>query len=92
MKVSVSRIYVYILDRMAQLLVHIDADLKRKLKTKLAAEGKTFKTWAEEMAHLYLREREPDRRVVKKHPPSEERDTVHPQTGYVRSDYNVEED
>lgn len=81
---------------MAQLLVHIDADLKRKLKVKLAAEGKTFKTWAEEMARDYLGETvttAPDRRVAKPHPPaSEDRDTVHPQTGYPSRDYNVEED
>lgn len=39
---------------MAQLLVHMDPALKRRLKARLAQEGRTFRAWVEDMARKYL--------------------------------------
>lgn len=86
---------MFIYDQMAQLLVHIDPDLKRNLKAKLAREGKTLKSWVTQMAQAYLGEPviergpssvpRPD--VTRREPP-----VVHPQTGPIQSTYNLEED
>ena len=51
---------------MAQLLVHIDSDLKQKLKAKLAREGKTLRVWVTEQAIQYLQPAEPPRPNVTK--------------------------
>ena len=67
---------------MAQLLVHIDDDLKRELKTRLASEGRTLRSWVEEQAQDYLAAHE----VTPVSPPSPTPHrpasaVVHPQTG-----------
>jgi hypothetical protein len=84
---------------MAQLLVHLDDQLKRSLKTRLAREGKTLKQWVEEAAREYLGQPERPTLVIppevkttptpRPRPKSAPLPSLFPQ---ARPQYNVEED